>query len=155
MKKEDTYTMVKGVLDAYVTANHLRHTVEREHVLRLCCQADTPFSLDTIVELAQKEFISRSTVYNTIQLLLKAKIVHSLNKQYESRCKPQYEIVYNHNNHAQLICTKCGRVSEFKPKIAENVIISRKYSNFTPHHFSLYVYGECKICRRLVGKNIK
>lgn len=155
MKPKQIYEKAKALFETYLTEQDFRHTPERYHVLSYCCEVGGLFSMDQIVALAAKDFISRNTVYNTVNLLQKAKIVHSLNKQYESSKKPMFEIAIGGNTHTQFVCTKCGRISEFKPQAIETVIMSRKYTNFVPEHFTLYVYGECKLCRRLIGKNNK
>ena len=138
-------------LETYMDEHHMRHTMERETVLMRACELGNAFTADELIEAVQTDFISRPTVYNTLQLLLKAGIVHCMGKE-QGRSNTKYELTKAHLNHMQLTCTRCGRVSDFQDAAITNILKSRKYNNFNMKHFVLHVYGECKLCRR---KNIK
>ena len=60
----------------------------------------------------------------------------------------EYEVITGEHHRMEIICQKCGRVAEIQDKAIARLIKERKYSNFTLQHYSLFVYGECKICRR-------
>ena len=152
MRQKITYEKAVAALKQYLQEHNMRHTPERYHVLQYCCDVPAPFSMEQIIACAQKDFISRNTVYNTVNMLLKAKILHTLNKQFDSARKPLFEFTQSDHIHTEFICTRCGRMSEFKPQAIESVIMNRRYTNFVPEHFTLYVYGQCKACRRLINK---
>ena len=53
----------------------------------------------------------------------------------------EYEVVTSNQHRMQIICQKCGRVSDIQDKAIARLIKERKYSNFTLQHFSLFIYG--------------
>ena len=61
----------------------------------------------------------------------------------------EYELIGSGVVRMEVICRKCGRVTEIHDKAITRLVQERKYSNFTPQQYSLFVYGECKVCRRL------
>lgn len=153
MTTEQAYQLAEIKLNEYIANNHMRHTPERLMVLRHVCQMPQPFVAEQLIEACQVDRLSRSGIYNILQTLLSARILHSLNKQY-GLSEAQYELTVVTNNHMQVICHKCGRVAEFREVAITNIIRSRAFSNFNAEHFSLYVYGTCKTCRRLLARGI-
>ena len=151
MTKEDTvYQEAAERLNTYIDAHGLRHTQEREWVLRHVCALHGPFSAEHLIVLCREEHISPATVYNTLSLLTDAHILYPLNRQYGHK-KATYELLTRGDTHLQIICTRCGRVADFRDTAVQNLLHARRYSNFLLSHFSLYVYGTCKVCRRLAA----
>jgi hypothetical protein len=37
-----------------------------------------------------------------------------------------------------------------KDSTISRMLADKRWSNFVPHHFSLYMFGQCKVCRRKV-----
>ncbi len=144
---ENVYTAAKEKLDAYIAANGLRCTQERYTLLRHCCSLGTTFEADKVIAFAQEQHISPATGYNALGLFVSAQILHCISKQY-GRSKACYELMLARQPHIEFVCTRCGRVSELKDKAIENIVRMRRYTNFVPHGFSLYIYGECKTCKR-------
>ena len=89
--------------------------------------------------MAEKEKfrVSRATLYNTIVLLIDAGLV--IKHQFGNTS--QYERSYNNETHHHMICTSCGKVSEFEDE--------------NPSHYSLYIYGLCSKCMGLKRKKHK
>lgn len=134
-------------LNAYVHTNGLRPSRVRAMVLEQICQLEQPFTAEQLVEACQTERISTATVYNSIKLFVTARILHESERQ-RGRTASEYELIAGKPQRMQMVCTKCGRVTEIRDKAIERLVKERKYSNFTMQHFSLFIYGECKICRR-------
>lgn len=151
---ENIYTVAQAKLDAYIAANGLRCTQERYCLLQYICSLGGMFEADKVIVYAREQHISPATVYNALNLFVSAQILHSLSKAY-GRGKTCYELMLFPTPHIEVVCTRCGRVSELKDKAIENIVRMRRYTNFVPHGFSLYIYGECKTCKRrpLTGKN--
>lgn len=147
MTATNEYTAALNALNTYIWDHGYRHTAEREIVLQIICNLLQPFMPGQVVEKAKEEHISQATVYNCLNLFEQVGIIRLLQKRtLKSRC--EWEVVAGHNNRLQLICKKCGRVSDFKDLAITNAVKLRKYSNFTPEHFTIFVYGECKHCRK-------
>lgn len=88
--------------------------------------------------------VSRATLYNTIILLINARLVI----KHQFGTSSQYEKSYNRETHHHLICTQCGKVSEMKNDTLQNAIESTKMNRFHLSHYSLYIYGLCANCDR-------
>lgn len=133
-------------LNAYIAEHGLRHTIEREMVLEEACRLPQPFTTGQLIEQMEKRHVSKATVYNVVQLLGLARILQCVHRA-STRERVQYEIITQQTQRMQLKCTKCGRVAEFYDVAIINLVRARKYNNFNMQSFSLYVYGECKLCR--------
>lgn len=133
-------------LGAYIRQNKLRPTRVREAVLEQICLLQQPFTADQLVKECETQQISVATVYNTLNLLVLAQILCATSRQ-RGKASTEYEIVVGKSARVQVICTKCGRVTDIRDRLVEQIVKERKYSNFVMRHYSLFIYGECKVCR--------
>lgn len=124
-------------------------TQEREMILHAICELKGPFDAAALVEAVAAKRITRATVYNALQLFTESGVLHCISRQ-AGRRKAQYELYMGSINRMQIICRRCGRVSEFHEVGIENIAKHRKYSNFLMERFSIVVYGTCKTCRRKI-----
>lgn len=147
MKSAEEYISAKAKLDAYLVSHRLRHTQERYILLQALCEMEQPFIAGALVEVARSQHISQATVYNSIALFVSAQILHCVGREY-GRAGAKYELITDGTIHMELICKRCGRVSRFRDVAIENLVRARRYSNFNLQHYSFYVYGECKTCKR-------
>ena len=134
-------------LRAYLRTHDMRPSRVRNMVLAQIFALPQPFKAEQLVAACQKERISVGTVYNAINLFVMAQILQSHDRQ-RGRNSAEYEVIVGNTVRMQVICGKCGRVTEFHDKAIERLIKERKFTNFNLQQFSLYVYGECKVCRR-------
>ena len=67
----------------------------------------------------------------------------------------QYEKCYNRGTHHHLICTQCGKVTEFQNEGLKQAIEQTKLTRFCQSHYSLYIYGICAKCERANRKEAK
>ena len=88
--------------------------------------------------------VSRATLYNTIILLINARLVI----KHQFGTSSQYEKSYNRETHHHQICTQCGKVTEFQNEELQHAIENTKLSRFQLSHYSLYIYGLCSKCDR-------
>ena len=121
-------------------------------VLEQVCLLPQPFTAEQLADACKAERISVGTVYNALNLFLLAQILYATNRQ-RGRAATEYELTVGSPTRMHIVCTRCGRVTEIHDKAIARLVQERKYSNFNMQHFSLYVYGECKICRRQVKNN--
>ena len=96
------------------------------------------------------EQMSVGTVYNTLNMLIDAHILHSIQRE-RGKISTEYEFV-GPNIRMQMMCSKCGRVAEIHDKAITRLIQDRTYTNFIPRNYTLTIYGECKLCRRKVSR---
>lgn len=143
-----TYKAATERLNAYLREHGLRVSRVREMVLQQVCQLPQPFTAAQLEEACQAERISTGTVYNCLDLFIMAQILHAIKRQ-RGKAVMEYELIGSGVVRMEVICRKCGRVTEIHDKAITRLVQERKYSNFTPQQYSLFVYGECKVCRRL------
>jgi Fe2+ or Zn2+ uptake regulation protein len=134
-------------LRSYIQENQLRSTHERFVILRCICERREAFSPKDLCDWLTNENISQATIYNTLSLLVKARILQGIRRHPNSK-QIYYELLEGENNHMQIICAKCGKVLKVKDAVIRDAILAKKIANFQAQRFSLYIYGECKVCRR-------
>ena len=149
---EDIYKAAQAQLDAYVQAHEMRRSQVRNMVLEQICQLPQPFTAAQLEEVCKAERISTGTVYNVLHVLIEASLVRPYDRGI-GQTVTEYELVTEvSRSHMQIICRKCGRRTFIYDKALQRLIIERQYSNFNMQNYTLVVYGECKICRRLAVK---
>ena len=149
-KREDILQSSSSRLCAYLDEHQLRHTPERFTILSAVCKLQR-FTIDELRASLNELAISRATVYNTLSLLEDAQLVRRLTKEYGVRAA-QYELVRATDSVVQIICQRCGRVGIVKDPTIKRMLADKRWSNFEPDHFSLYVVGQCQVCRRRSNK---
>ena len=138
---------VRQIFTEYLETNGHRKTPERFAILDTIYSINGHFDIDMLYSqmMNQENFrVSRATLYNTIILLMDAKLVikHLFGNS------SQYEKSYNRETHHHQICTQCGKVTEFQNEALQNAIENTKLSRFQLSHYSLYIYGICSKCDR-------
>lgn len=147
MKGAKTYEQLQEQLDEYILSHNMRPSKVRNMVLKAACQLQQPFTADALVEKCAEERISVGTVYNVLNLLILAQILHAIQRQ-RGKAATTYELVRESDAHMIVVCPKCGRESEFTEPSIIRLVHERRYSNFVAKYFTLVVYGECRVCRR-------
>ena len=157
MEKEDIKETVRQIFTEYLRINGHRKTSERYAILDAIYSIKGHFDIDMLYKYMESdgEFrVSRATLYNTIILLVDANLV--IKHQFGS--SSQYERAYKNGTHHHVICTECGKVTEFQDDRLKQAVGETKLKRFTASHYSLYIYGVCSRCanaRRKKINNIK
>lgn len=148
-EEEEIYHAAQARLDAYVKEHQMRHSQVRNIVLQQVCQLHQPFTAAQLEEVCKEERISTGTIYNVLNLLIEAQLVRIYDRGV-GQTVTEYELITEvSRSHMQVICRKCGRRTFFYDKAIQRMVAERQYSNFNLQNYTLVVYGECKICRRL------
>lgn len=147
MKGQKTYEAALIKLREYVSEHHMRKSQVREMVLEIVCGLPQPFTAEQLAQACAAERISVGTIYNTVDLFIKAQIIHIFDRQFGNNIA-LYEVIPGRHVHLQIRCSKCGRVTEIHDQVIDNLIRMRKYPNFELQRYSLLIYGECKHCRK-------
>ncbi len=142
-----TYETALAKLNAYVKKQGLRKSNVRNQVLEQICRLKQPFTAEQLTQVCEEDRISVATVYNALSLFVTAQIIHASNRQ-RGRTAIEYELITGTQNRLQIICSGCGRKANFHDKVLEKMIVERQYYNLSMQHFSLFVYGECRLCRQ-------
>ncbi|MBQ6983378.1 MAG: transcriptional repressor [Paludibacteraceae bacterium] len=147
MAADKTYNLAIDRLVAYIRSNGLRPSAVRKMILKQICDLPQPFPAKLLVEACVAERISIGSVYNALNLFIKANILRATTRQ-RGNAATEYELVLGSPVRMMLVCQRCGRRTEFHDKAIDRLVRERKYSNFNLQQYSLVVYGECKVCRK-------
>ena len=143
--RENVKATVKNILTGYLELNKHRKTPERFTILDAVYSFSGHFSLEELSDKLSIEYnfpVSRATLYNTIILFIDAKLVI----KHQFGTTSQYERAYKNKTHHHMICTVCGKVTEFEDENLKQAIANTKLKKFTATHYSLYIYGICSRC---------
>lgn len=122
-------------------------TRERELIAREALCAKRHFTADDLVEAIRKKDkkISRASVYRTIALLVKSKL---LEKHDFGAMKYYYERLAGIPHHDHLLCVRCGEIVEFQNDQIEQL----QDAVLRRHHFKMVyhshkIFGLCRKCQ--------
>lgn len=152
MTSVERYDKALKLLNQYIQENNLRHTIEREQLLKIMAELNEPvFTFSDLDQKRKDAHISVPTLYNSLRLFVSARILYKMQRTQGVK-EEQYKWTFDAKNSLRIICTRCGREAAFTDKALLQIVTNRNYTNFVPAHFSLFVYGECKACRKLQVK---
>lgn len=147
MPHSDLVEKVKEELTRYLDANpKYRKTQERFAILEQIYSTEGHFDVETLLKSMSEEKrfrISRATMYNTINLLVNARLVSKFQFGNQSA---QYERIFGIEGHHHLVCTECGEVQDVKDRHIKGVMHQRKIPRFSWEYYSFYIYGVCSKC---------
>lgn len=140
-------TEIRRLFTDYLVHNGHRQTRERYAILEQAYAMEGHFDVETLYNkmLEEKCFhISRATLYNTIELLVSARL---LVRHQFGTLAAQYEVRTLADKHYHLVCTHCGSVREIKDDAIRDIILGKRITKFTPEYYSLYIFGLCSKCK--------
>ncbi|MCS6991802.1 MAG: transcriptional repressor [Chitinophagales bacterium] len=146
MNQELLLQRARHLFDDYLKAHRLRRTPERFAVLETLYRSNEHLDAEKIYQLLRRRrrSISRATVYNTLDLLVKCEL--ALRHQFEPH-QARYERAYGARQHDHLICLHCRKVVEFcDPRIHQISTRMGALFDFRIAHHSLILYGYCSDC---------
>ena len=146
MNDEKRKSDAEGRLLHYLTQHHLRRTPERLTILDSVVEMRGSFTpADLLQSLTESGFrLSQATVYNTLKLFEAAGIVRR--RRTEDGVEI-YECASRADEHLTLVCSRCGRSTEFRDTELAKLLTLRRYSSFVMTGFDLYIHGLCSRCR--------
>ena len=131
-----------------LTLRGVRVTSQRKILLETIQESDRHLDAATLLALAQKRDrqINRATVYRTIELLKKLRLIDELDLMHLNGEKHFYEAKTN-VDHIHRACFQCGRIEEFTSPVFERLKteISR-LTSFQIRVVRLEVGGCCSRC---------
>ncbi len=149
MVNNETRERLKKVLSDYIKTRKMRQTPERFTILDKVLEQHAHFDIDELYTSIDSEFhVSKSTVYNTIELLCECGI---LRKHFLNENQAAYEL--SEDRHLHLICLECGSVEEVSDNCVAEYISGLKFKGFKATFSSTNIYGICYRCNKTIQQN--
>ncbi|MBV8820512.1 MAG: transcriptional repressor [Acidobacteriaceae bacterium] len=142
-------TLERRSLLQELTLRGVRITGQRRILLETIQDSDRHLDAATLLQLAQKRDrqINRATVYRTIELLKKLRLIDELDLMHLDGEKHFYEVKTT-VDHMHLACFKCGRIEEYTSPLFERLKTEISLSRgFQIRVVRLEVGGCCSNCR--------
>src|SRR5580698_5182454 len=143
-----TATMQRRQLLDELLSKGVRLTSQRRAVVSVIQEATSHLDAGSLLELARKlePSIDRATVYRTIELLKKLRLIDELDLMHLEGEKHYYE-VKTKSDHVHLACFRCGRIEEFSSPAFERLKAEiSEQAGFTIRVTRVEVGGNCRAC---------
>lgn len=141
----------EGIFHQHLKKVGLKHTEQRDTILRTFLDTREHLSTDELFRLVKKKDprIGYTTVYRTLKLLAECGLASEVSFHDNVA---RYEHQYNRRSHHHMVCTTCGSSVEFfSQEVGElEQEIGRKYHYLTTRH-TFQIYGVCEDCRKKNG----
>jgi Fur family transcriptional regulator, ferric uptake regulator len=137
----------RDILDE-LASKGVRLTAQRRALVETIQAANRHLDADSLLELARarEPKIDRATVYRTIELLKKLRLIDELDLMHLEGEKHYYE-VKTKRDHIHLACFSCGRIEEFINPIFERLKAEiTQETGFRIRVTRLEVGGACRAC---------
>ena len=138
----------RRALFAELGSRGIRLTAQRRALIEVIQEASEHLDAGSLLELARKREpnIDRATVYRTLDLLKKLRLIDELDLMHLEGEKHYYE-VKTKRDHVHLACFRCGRIEEFSSPLFEGLKAEiSKQAGFTIRVTRLEVGGNCRAC---------
>jgi Fur family ferric uptake transcriptional regulator len=141
-------TLHRCALLEELSARGIRITPQRRAVIEVIQEAQAHLDAGSLLQLARTRHakIDRATIYSTIDLLKKLRLVDELDLMHLEGEKHFYEVKTT-REHVHLACFRCGRIEEFSSPLFEQLkseIASE--AGFKIRVTRLEVGGACRDC---------
>jgi Fur family ferric uptake transcriptional regulator len=141
----------QGILLRHLKRVGLKHTEQRDTILRAFLETREHLSTEELHRLVKKEDpkIGFTTVYRTLKLLAECGLASEV-AFHDGIAR--YEHQYNRRSHHHMVCTECGSSVEFFSPEVDHLEqeIGRKHHYLATRH-TFQIYGVCEECRKKNG----
>ncbi len=141
-------------LTEYIEQHQMRKTPERYEILKIVCQSDAIFTIDELATRMKEQdtfSISRTTLFNTLEMLTDAHLVikHTMTRAAHYECN-----IYS-GPRIYLVCRDCGIIKKQENLPLKRYMATLKTRSFAVEQPVLYIYGLCRKCTMAQKKKLK
>jgi Fe2+ or Zn2+ uptake regulation protein len=121
----------------------LKLTPQRYEIIEALTSDKSHPSAPVIFQKAREKQpnISLSTVYSTLALLKKHRLIKEL--EFEAM-ENRYDA--DTSSHLNMICSRCGKIEDFTDAVTVSPEIVERLTGFKAHDIRLEYYGVCREC---------
>lgn len=133
---------------SYLRDHNLPVTAQRLAIAEVVLGADRHLSAeDVALELTRRASpAGTATVYRTLELLVRSRL--AVERDFGEGFK-RYEAARDVPHHEHLLCTVCGRVTEFRDERLERLTtLTAEAYGYARQRHRLVIYGVCGDCQR-------
>lgn len=133
---------------AYLREHNLPVTAQRLAIADVILRSEQHLSAEEILlELAARNAAAgMATVYRTIEVLVRSGLV--VERDFGEGFK-RYEAARDIPHHEHMVCTVCGRVTEFRDERLERMtMLIAESHGFARQRHRLVIHGVCAECQR-------
>ena len=133
---------------AYLREHNLPVTAQRVAVAEVVLGSDRHLSAEEIErELRERgSAVGTATVYRTLEVLVRSGL--AVERDFGEGFR-RYEPARDAPHHEHLLCTVCGRVTEFRDERLERMTtLVAETHGFARQRPRLVIYGVCRFCQR-------
>jgi Fur family ferric uptake transcriptional regulator len=130
----------------YLKGKGLKLTKQRQEILDTFLKTDRHLSVEDLYDIVKRRdpSIGQATVFRTLKLLCEADIASDVDLGDK---RVRYEHKYGHEDHAHLICVRCGRFIEAAdPRIERLQEKLCEKHDFRPQSSKVDIFGICRAC---------
>lgn len=138
----------KDAFRAFLRDHNLPATPQRLAIADTVLGTDRHLSADDVAQELKTRGASAgtATVYRTLEVLVRSGLV--VERDFGEGFK-RYEAARGVPHHEHLLCTVCGRVTEFRDERLERMTtLLAEAHDFSRQRHRLVIYGLCGECRR-------
>jgi Fur family transcriptional regulator, ferric uptake regulator len=142
----------KDAFRAFLRDHNLPATPQRLVIADTVLGTDRHLSADDVAQelKARGASAGTATVYRTLEVLVRSGLV--VERDFGEGFK-RYEAARGVPHHEHLLCTVCGRVTEFRDERLERMTtLLAEAHDFSRQRHRLVIYGLCGECRRGSGR---
>ena len=140
----------RSLLDE-LAAKGIRLTSQRRVLIEIIQKADRHLDAATLLSLAKEQDsgVDRATVYRTLDLLKKHRLIDELDWMHLKGEKHYYE-VKTRREHVHLACFECGQIDEFASALLDKLKQEiARHRGFEVRVSRLELGGRCRACNKL------
>lgn len=154
MSTREITETIRSIFDNYLELNRLRKTPERYQILEAIYSIEGHFRMEKLQDklINEKKFhVSRATLYNTVDQLIRAHLI----TRHQFPHFSEFERVVGIPVHHHQICTQCDAINEFQNETLDRALASIKHFRFTESHRTVCIYGLCPKCESIQKRKQK